>query len=333
MKFSLIVCTYMRPDAILVLLNSVKKQLLYPNEIIIVDGSLNNNTFEVFERNHFKNLKYFKVDEKNRGLTKQRNLGISKVSDDVEIVCFLDDDTELTQNYFDVLINTFVNNDDVTGVGGVALNEYKWQPIEKGKKYNLKKYYLLDDFVYKEGQRNVLRNILGLQSDKLPGVLPSFSNVRTCGYPQTGEIYDVDLLIGMSFSFKRIVFDNLKFSNYFEGYGLYEDADYSLRALKYGKNVINTNLHLNHYHNVSGRPNSFKYGKMVIRNGWYVWRVKYISPSFKARFKWNAIAFVLIVIKFSNVFTTNKKRASFTETLGRIYGILSLILNKPKVPR
>ncbi|WP_456423643.1 glycosyltransferase family 2 protein, partial [Lutibacter sp.] len=42
MKFSLIICTYQRPKAIIELLNSVQKQLLYPNEIIVVDGSLNN---------------------------------------------------------------------------------------------------------------------------------------------------------------------------------------------------------------------------------------------------------------------------------------------------
>jgi hypothetical protein len=37
---------------------------------------------------------------------------------------------------------------------------------------------------------------------------------------------------------------------------------------------LNTAAQLHHYHDVQGRPNQYQYGKMVVRNGWYVWRVK-----------------------------------------------------------
>jgi GT2 family glycosyltransferase len=134
-------------------------------------------------------------------------------------------------------------------------------------------------------------------------------------------------------SFKKNVFVEQQFSTYFEGYGLYEDADYSLRALKYGTNVINTKLQLEHHHHPEGRPNKFKYGLMVIRNGWYVWRVKYPKPSLKARFKWNAIAFLLTLIRFGNVITTSERKSALTEALGRKYGWCSLLLNKPKLQR
>jgi hypothetical protein len=70
---------------------------------------------------------------------------------------------------------------------------------------------------------------------------------------------------------------------------------------------------------------------MVTRNGWYVWRVKYKNPTLEARVKWNLIAVVLILIRFTNVITTNKKKDAFTEAFGRCYGLLSLIVNKPKV--
>jgi len=74
--FSLIICTYMRPQAILSLLQSVAKQTLYPDDIVVVDGSIDNKTETVLNEINFKNLRYFKVDDKNRGLTKQRNFGI-----------------------------------------------------------------------------------------------------------------------------------------------------------------------------------------------------------------------------------------------------------------
>jgi hypothetical protein len=70
---------------------------------------------------------------------------------------------------------------------------------------------------------------------------------------------------------------------------------------------------------------------MVVRNGWYVWRVKYPNPSFVARFKWNIIILLLSFIRFSNIFTTSKRQEAFTETMGRILGWLSLFYNRPKI--
>ncbi|TDO77480.1 GT2 family glycosyltransferase [Flavobacterium chryseum] len=330
MKFSLIICTYMRPDSLLNLLQSVQNQTLYPDEILIIDGSSNHETETVLNNKAFRNLDYFLVSKQHRGLTKQRNFGISKVAVDSEIVCFLDDDTVLEPDYFSETIKTFEDNKDISGVGGVAINEYKWKPQEENVSYNKNKYYLFEGYYYKEGLRNVVRNFLALESNLGPGKMPDYSNGRTCGFPMTGKFYEVDLLIGMSMSFRKTVFDKINFSKFFEGYGLYEDADFSLRALQFGKNVINTKVKLSHYHAPSGRPNQYQYGKMVVRNGWYVWRIKNPNPNFKARFKWNAIIIVLALIRFSNTFTEKDKKAAFMEGLGRTMGWWSLIFNKPK---
>ncbi|UTN04589.1 glycosyltransferase [Flavobacterium bizetiae] len=330
LPFSLIVCTYMRPEPLLALLQSVQKQTLYPNEIIIVDGSISSETKIILEQNQFQNLKYFLVSEENRGLTRQRNFGISKVSKDAEIVCFLDDDTVLQSNYFFETVKTFQNNLDITGVGGIAINEYNWKLQNQDCLYNEKKYYLFEGYFYKEGIRNVARNYLGLASNLSSGKMPNFSHGRTSGFPITGKIYEVDLLIGMSMSFRKLVVENIKFSKFFEGYGLYEDADFSLRALQFGKNVINTNVHLSHLHNASGRPNQYKYGKMVVRNGWYVWRVKNPNPKFSDRFKWNAITILLILIRFTNSITNAHRKKACTEAIGRMIGWWSLIYSKPK---
>lgn len=333
MRFALIICTYMRPEPCRTLLESVAAQTLYPDEILIIDGSANDQTMKVIADGNFRSVTYHKVAAEFRGLTKQRNYGIDNISGNIQVVAFLDDDTALETDYFENLIRTFENDALVTGVGGCAINENRWQPAVAGKSYKKNRYFQLDGFAYKEGQRNVIRNILGLQSPLPPGQMPDFSHGRTSGYPLNGKIYEVDLLVGMSFAFREKVFRNIKFSQYFDGYGLYEDADYSLRAKNFGKNVINTNVRLSHYHNPAGRPDKFKYGKMVVRNGWYVWRVGYPNPSLKAKFKWHAITLLLATIRLSNSIKGNNKREAFQEAVGRYAAWLNLFVNLPQINR
>jgi len=70
-----------------------------------------------------------------------------------------------------------------------------------------------------------------------------------------------------------------------------------------------------------------------VRNGWYVWRVKNPNPTFKAKLKWHAITLLLMTIRFTNTFTTNKPKEAFTEALGRKMGWVSLLWNKPEIDK
>lgn len=326
-KFSLIICTYKRPDSLIRLLNSVKTQTLYPNQILVIDGSPDVETENLFTGQSFDKLEYFKVEDKDRGLTRQRNFGINLVNDNSEIICFLDDDIVLENNYFEELISTYKNKSDVLAVGGYIDNEIVWK---KEEKRNDSKKFFFDGWSRDEPLRFRIRKMFGLLPDVDPGYLPSFSHGRSIGFlPPSGKVYAVEQLMGGVSSFKKEIFDKIRFSSYFEGYGLYEDADFSLRLSKKGKIYINTNAKLYHYHDDSGRPNKYKYGKMVLRNGWYVWRVKYPKPELIDRFKWNMTALLLTLIRFANIVNTNKRSESFTEALGRVSGWVSLIFNRP----
>lgn len=330
MKFSLIICTYMRPEPLLKLLQSVKAQNLYPDEILIIDGSTNNKTEIVLKENPFENLQYFLVDNKDRGLTKQRNFGINKVSDFIEVVCFLDDDTVLESNYFKNLLQTYNQFPDALGVGGYICNEIKWEEVADNYIPKINEFYF-DGWKRKDGSRFILRKKLNLDSDCPPGFSSNFSHGRSVGFlPPSNKTYPVEQLMGGVSSFRKSVFKTFSFSTYFEGYGLYEDADFTLRVAKTGKLYLNTSAKLNHYHAASGRPNQYHYGKMVVRNGWYVWRVKNSKPNLKERFKWNAITILLTFIRFTNVITDHNKKAAFTEAVGRTLGWWSLLFNKPK---
>lgn len=329
MNFSLIVCTYMRPNALLNLLNSVEIQSLYPNEILIIDGSTDNETEQILKQHRFNNLVYHKVEDQYRGLTKQRNYGISKVHENSEVICFLDDDIILDSEYFKQLLDTYIRHHGALGVGGYIDNEVQWQ-IDDGSKNSKRFYY--DGWMRSEPLRFRARAWFGLSPDTPPCYLPTFSHGRSVSFlPPSGKIYPVEQFMGGVSSYRATVFDSLHFSTYFEGYGLYEDTDFCLRLAKKGELYVNTAATLEHHHDQQGRPNKYKYGKMVLRNGWYIWRVKYPKPNFKAQLKWHLTAILLLKLTFLGVLTTKNKPAAFNEGVGRFVGWISLFFNKPKL--
>ena len=320
----------MRAQPLLKLLQSVNLQSVYPNEVLIIDSSLNNDTQLMLDENRFENLTYYKVDAKDRGLTKQRNYGIARVDEKSEVVCFLDDDTILEANYFEEIIKAYQQFPEALGVGGYISNETNWTKTTLGYQAKVNEFYY-DGWKRKDGSRFVWRKKLGLDSNRPPGCLPEFSHGRSIGFlPPSGKIYEVEQLMGGVSSFKKEIFNNFQFSTYFEGYGLYEDADFTLRLSKTGKLYVNTAAQLGHFHDASGRPNKYNYGKMVVRNGWYVWRVKYPNPSFNAKFKWHTITLLLTAIRGTNIISAKKRKEAATETFGRLVGWFSLIFNKPK---
>lgn len=320
----------MRPESLLKLMKSVQSQTLYPDAILIIDGSNNNKTEAILKVHQFKNLSYFKVSDTDLGLTKQRNFGIKKVAKEIEVLCFLDDDIILENNYFEELLQTYQVLPDAMGVGGFIINEIKWEYV--GESYNASQNeFCFDRWKQNDGNRFVLRKKLGLDSDCPPGYSSMYSHGRSVGFlPPSGKTYEVEMIMGGVSSFRKKVFESIQFSTYFEGYGLYEDADFSLRVAKTGKLYLNTAAKLHHNHDGSGRPNQYIYGKMVVRNGWYVWRVKNPKPKILHQFKWHAITLLLILIRFSNTISTPKRKEAFTEAIGRTVGWWSLLINKPK---
>jgi len=328
MKFSLIICTYQRPESLNRLLDSVAEQNLPPDEILVVDGSTDKETEILMRTKKYPKLRYFKVEDQDRGLTRQRNYGIERTGKDIEIICFLDDDIILEPFYFEKLIKTYTHFTDAIGVGGYILNEIKWKQDVAQIAFD---EFKIDGWVRKLGKRNLFRKKLGLLSDQPPGYMPEFSNGLSIGFfPPSGKTYPVEFFMGGVASYRKSIFDTINFSEYFEGYGLYEDMDFCLRTSRLGLLYVNTAAQVNHYHEPTGRPNYFKYGKMVIRNGWYVWRVKYPKPDLKHKFKWLATAILLTGIRIGNVISTSNRKDALLEGIGRLSGLISLLYLKPE---
>ena len=282
MKFNLIICTYNRRGAIERLLESVTKQISYPDEILVIDSSSNRDTEELLAEREFERLTYFKVEKENSGLTRQRNYGIGKTGKDIDIVCFLDDDIVLEPDYFKNLISTYSQLPDAIAVGGWINDDTHWNPVSKNYTPSFSEF-MIDGYVRKLGRRHVLRKKLGLLSRAQPGVMPEFSHGFSTGFlPPSGKIYEVEFFMGGVASYRKELFDKftvfiiiLKVMVFMRIWifvcGLPIKGNYML-ILRPGWRIL---------HEESGRPNHYKYGKMVIENGYYVWKLKYpdlISP-------------------------------------------------------
>ena len=323
LSFSLIVCTYSRPESVIQLLDSVVQQSLYPNEILIIDASEDDKTESKLSVTNYKSLTYFKVDDKNKGLTRQRNFGIRNANQTSEIICFLDDDIVLEKDYFENLISTYKQRIDAVAVGGAIIDEGVWNKINEEYRVNYDEF-IKDNYVRKLGSRNVLRKRLGLLSNVPPGFMPEFSHGFSTGFlPPSGKIYPVEFFMGGVSSYRKFLFENVRFSPYFEGYGLYEDMDFCLRVSKLGKLYVNTAARVYHLHDESGRPDYFKYGKMVVQNGYYVWKSKYPKVKIKSWLKWYFITILLAIIRLKNGLFDGEKVA-VNDFRGRIKALLTL---------
>jgi GT2 family glycosyltransferase len=332
MILTLVICTYKRPEAIRSLLESVNSCLSKPQSTIIVDSSPDDETRKAVSGIDFKDLQiqYFKVDDEHRGLTKQRNYGISRLTDSTEIVAFLDDDIKVEPDYFGELIKTYKTQPDAIGVGGIDLNNNLYIKKESGLEFNKFSFYELNGWIVREPLRYRARKLLGLMSDLPPGLIPDFSNGRSA-LPPDGNIFQVEHFMGGIASYRKELLSQIKFSDFFQGYSLYEDFDFCVRALKYGNLYVNTNARVWHYHDPSGRPDFYKYGKMVVRNGWYVWRIRFPNPSFKAKMKWHAIALLLAHIRLANTVTGPDRKNAFMDYLGRMTAWADVCIKPPVI--
>jgi GT2 family glycosyltransferase len=193
----------------------------------------------------------------------------------------------------------------------------------------------LDGFHLKLSTRDRFRAVLGLFPLLVqPGNIPLYGHGKS-SLPPTGKQYEVDHIMGGITAYRKTIFNHIQFSTFFEGYGLYEDFDFSVRANRYGRLLTNTAAKLSHHHADSGRPHTYTFGKMVVRNGWYVWRLKYPKPGTQNTLKWHIITLLLAFFRLSNVLTTNslKRKQAWGDFCGRIVAWVELLLFKPPLPQ
>ncbi|MFL6227697.1 MAG: glycosyltransferase family 2 protein [Pyrinomonadaceae bacterium] len=368
---SLVVCTYRRPHEVERLLRAIAVQTRMPDEMLIVDGSPDDETERVVRKFIHESargggnavsdlgsgLKYFRVPPAERGLTRQRNYGVERARG--SFVSFLDDDTVPESDYFAETLACFARHPEACGVGGFITNEVEWRRADEsvGKHDQSSdgdsdptassvvisvtasprsrvpaSVFRWGEWERREALRWRLRGALGLASELPPGWMPSEGHGRPVAYlPPDGGDYAVEFLMGCSFTFRREVFARHRFSSFFEGYGLYEDMDFCVRAAADAPLYLATRARLAHYHAPAGRPSRFRYGRMVVRNGWFVWRRRHPRPPLGARTRWWATTLLLALCELADVARGPRRTDALAEIAGRLWEMARLLHQTPEV--
>lgn len=138
MKISVVICTLNNIDQLNSLFQSISIQLLKPYEIIVVHGERDSFTKDlcISWNNKLLNVRYTQAE---RSLIVQRNVGLELSNG--EIICYLDDDVILEQNYFKPILETYTSDEKIAGVQGTISNEIK---LGWFKNFFIK-LFLLDD--------------------------------------------------------------------------------------------------------------------------------------------------------------------------------------------
>lgn len=198
------ICTRNRPQDLERCIRACISANALGRSIYVVDSSDTKDSFYVCQNlsNATSEIFYFQSEP---GLTLQRNNLISKLPKSTEIVHFIDDDSVVSDSYFDKLEAVFLENPLAVGAGGRIL----YLPKQTSRPFDL---------------------MFGVASKGQGVVLKSGVNILNFD----GELRKVDWLSGCSMSFRYSIFSSCSFDEKRSGNGIGEDVDFCLRAGKHG---------------------------------------------------------------------------------------------------
>jgi GT2 family glycosyltransferase len=238
-KLALIVATKDRPEEIRRFLCSVASQDLLPAQIVIVDGG-DKPIRHIAEG--FRDLSLGYVRKVPASLTAQRNAGIKTLADEITLAVFFDDDIVIEKGALRNMVNFFKAAPQ--DVGGASFNI----TTDRYKKPTLPERIFL---VNADSPGMILRS--GFQS-------------KLCSLSETTPVH---WLVGCAMAYRKKVFSEFSFDEYFSGYARYEDVDFSYRVGKKYKLFVVADARVQHLNSLEVPGFSFSLGRMEVVNRLY----------------------------------------------------------------
>ena len=308
---TLVVATRHRPGRVCDLLAGLAAFDEGPAEIVIVDGSDDDETDRALRAfASGRPLPYTLVYVRSSpGLTRQRNVGVDVSAGDV--LFFLDDDCIPQRGYFRALRDALgaPDNRRAGAVCGAIVNEMD-QPLS---------------------WRWRIRIALGLVPNGEPGrYYPTATSLpRSLEKPFSG-VRPIEVLPGGASAYRRAVFATQRFSEFFEGYAQGEDVEMSRRIARDWLLLECGDAHVVHDHADSGRPLGFERGRMTVRNRTFVFRRHSPDASTANRLRyWGDHLFSALY--YTAVFVSRPRQLyNLTYALGLVAGVVECGLAPPR---
>lgn len=240
-----VVATRNRPDRLRLLLTSLRFQTLRPDGIVVVDAS--DNAVPVPE--HFRDLDWtLKVLRHHPpSAAAQRNRGVAVVPEGVDLVGFLDDDAVLAPDSVEEMLAFWSRAPD--GAGAASFNMWNHPP-----------------FAGNEWKRSRVLDWLGLYGSR-PGSVSASGWATAHGRCESTE--RVEWLPSGAIVWRRDVWEELGFDEFFSGYSYLEDLEVSYRASRRWELFVVADALYWHLPADEGRMARFSFGKTEVRNRLY----------------------------------------------------------------
>jgi GT2 family glycosyltransferase len=270
LAISVVICTRNRPDDLAACLASLAGQSRPADEIVVVDASDDDRSGVRVAAWHGPCPVVYRTA--SPGLTRQRNRGVELARGGV--LTFLDDDVVLEPGYLAAIAACFAADPALGGAEGTIAH-----PGLRGRRRlgNALRGLLLMDNV---GRRRVKRSG-AVAYDPAPGA------------PRR-----VDCLSGCNMSFRRSVFARHRFDEWYDGYGLGEDLDFSYRVSREWPLVQTPAARLEHRQSPAGRERLPRLQEMSALNRYrFVRRHLPAGPLTWAAFAWGQVGELLSLLK------------------------------------
>ena len=239
MCISVIICTFGRAAVLRDLLDSLEVQSYRNFETLVIDGndepSPARSTVYTFLQRPGTTLQVDLIASE-KGLTRQRNVGLDRAKG--ELICFLDDDITLPEDFLLRVANIF-ERPEMQDVGGITGYDELNYPAPVTLRWRLRRAL------------GVIPNLPPGGVDRLGRGIPlSFLQPFT-GYKEVG------LLPGFCMIFRRCAVGNLRFDELIPTYAG-EDRDFSMQVGWRWRLLICGDLRLHHHATPQGRDSDLK---------------------------------------------------------------------------
>lgn len=132
MKAGFVIITYNNEDHVVEAMDSIRNQSLTDWVCVMIDNGSTDTTFEVIEKNIEGDNRFTAFKKSNEGPAAGRNLGFSKLSDNIEYIHFLDGDDVLKPLFMERLTQYMDAHPEV-GLAACQFDEMDYDSNDCGK--------------------------------------------------------------------------------------------------------------------------------------------------------------------------------------------------------